>query len=141
MVTKGYKSANVANLKRGHWKPYVVTTPILDHRDGHYVRPNRVAFKYPNFKKHVDLNVHVKVFNFTIKVNAKTSEEYIINVISYMLKDTTLDWCHNYMIIFSGMYISILQTSLEDSKWRANIHGAEEYEVGGNLEGGGFLWA
>jgi hypothetical protein len=42
-------------------------TPILDHEDGHYVRPNKVAFKYPNFKKDVDLNAHVRMFNSTIK--------------------------------------------------------------------------
>ncbi len=60
----------------------------MDHRDGHYVRPDNVALKYPNFKKDVDPNAHVKVFNFTIKVNAEISEEYIINVFSYTLTDT-----------------------------------------------------
>ncbi len=34
-----------------------------------------------------------------------------------------------------------MQTSLEDSKWRANIHGAKEHEVGGDWEVGGLLWA
>jgi hypothetical protein len=116
MATRRYKCASVTNSRGKYQEPSSVIAHILDHKNGHYVRPNKVALKYPDFKKDVDLNVHVKVFNFTIKVNAKTSEEYIINVISYMLKDTTLDWCHNYMIIFSGMYISILQTSLEDSK-------------------------
>jgi hypothetical protein len=38
-----------------------------------------VALKYPNFKKDVDPNAHVKVFNFTIKENVKTYEKYIIN--------------------------------------------------------------
>ncbi len=28
----------------------------------------------------------------------------------------------------------------EDSKWRANIHGVKEYEVGRNWKGGGLLW-
>ncbi len=36
------------------------------------------------------------MFNFRVKVNAETSEEYIIIVFNYMLKDMTLDWCHNY---------------------------------------------
>jgi len=31
------------------------------------------------------------MFNFLIKTNAKTFEKYIINEISYMIKDTTLD--------------------------------------------------
>jgi hypothetical protein len=46
-----------------------------------------VAFKYPNFKKDVDLDVHVKVFNSIVKVNVKTSEKFIINVFSYTLRD------------------------------------------------------
>jgi hypothetical protein len=37
------------------------------------------------------------MFNFVIKPNVNTSEKYIINVFYYMLKDTTSDWCHNYM--------------------------------------------
>jgi hypothetical protein len=56
-----------------------------------------VALKDHDYKKDVDLNVHVKVFNYAIKVNIKTSKEYIINEFSYMLKDTTSDWCHNYI--------------------------------------------
>jgi hypothetical protein len=36
-----------------------------------------VAFKYLDFKKDVDPNVHVKVFNFAMNVNAKTSKQYI----------------------------------------------------------------
>jgi hypothetical protein len=32
-----------------------------------------------------------------------------------------------------------LQTSLEDSKGQANIHGVEKHEAGGNKEGGGLL--
>ncbi len=71
MVAGGYKSADVVNPKGGYQKPFVVTVPILDHRDGHYVRLNRVALKYPYFKKDVDLDVHVGVFNFIIKANVK----------------------------------------------------------------------
>jgi hypothetical protein len=37
------------------------------------------------------------MFNFVVNVNAKTSEEYIINVFSYMLRDVASDMCHNYM--------------------------------------------
>jgi hypothetical protein len=55
-----------------------------------------VALKYPNFKKDVDLDAHVRVFNSTIKANIETSKEYIINVFNYTLKDMTSDWCHNY---------------------------------------------
>jgi len=46
-----YRSADVVSPRRGYRKSFVVNTPILDHKDGHYVRPNMVAFKYPNFKK------------------------------------------------------------------------------------------
>ncbi len=37
-------------------------------------------------------------------------------------------------------YTSILQTSLKDFEWWKNIHGAKEYEAGGNWKGGGLLW-
>jgi hypothetical protein len=53
------------------------------------VRSNKVAFKYPNFKKNVDPDVHGKVFNLIMKANAETFEEYVINVFSYMLRNTT----------------------------------------------------
>jgi hypothetical protein len=56
-----------------------------------------VAFKYLDFKKDVGPDAHVKMFNFVMIVNAETSKEYIINAFSYMLRDTTLDSCHNYM--------------------------------------------
>ncbi len=97
MATRRYRIINAMNPKGGHQKPFVVTAQILYHKDGHYVKPNMVAFKYPNFKKDANPNVHVKVFNSIIKVNAKTSKKYIINAFSYMLKDTASDWCHNYM--------------------------------------------
>jgi hypothetical protein len=51
MVNGGYKSENVVNLKGGYQKPFIVTALIFYHRDGHYVRPNRITFKYPDFKK------------------------------------------------------------------------------------------
>jgi hypothetical protein len=37
--------------------------PILDNRDSHYVKPNKVVLKYLHFKKDADPNAHVKVFN------------------------------------------------------------------------------
>jgi len=91
MATRGYRSVNVTNLKGGYSEPFIVTTPILNHRNGHYVRPNKVALKYLDLKKNVDLDVHVRMFNFAIKPNAETFEEYIINVFSYTLRDMTLD--------------------------------------------------
>ncbi len=100
IATKANKSADAMNSKRRYQKPFTITTSILDHRDGHYVRPNKVAFKYSNFKKDVNLDVHVIVLNFVVKVNVKTYKEYIINVFNYTLKDTTSDWCHNYMLEF-----------------------------------------
>ncbi len=59
-----------------------------------------VILKYLDFKKNVDLDVHVRMFNYVVKKNAETSEEYIINVFSYTLKNISLDWCHNYMSKF-----------------------------------------
>jgi len=67
MATKGNRSADGMNSKGRYRKPFVVTTPIFDHRNGHYVRPNRVAFKYFNFKNDVNLDAHVVVFNFVVK--------------------------------------------------------------------------
>jgi hypothetical protein len=64
-------------------KPYVVIVEFPNHQNGHFVRPNKVAFKYPNFKKDVDPNVHVKIFNPTTKANGETSKDYIINAFSY----------------------------------------------------------
>jgi hypothetical protein len=42
---------------------------------------------------------------------------------------------HDYIVF--GTYIRILQMLSEDLEWQANIHGVEEYEAKGNLEGGG----
>jgi hypothetical protein len=67
MATKGNRSVDAMNSKGRYRKPFVVTTPILDHRGGHYVRPNRVAFKYFNFKKDDNPDAHVVVFNFVVK--------------------------------------------------------------------------
>jgi len=39
------------------------------------VRPNRVALKYHDFKKDVDLDAHVRVFNYVMDGNAETSEK------------------------------------------------------------------
>jgi hypothetical protein len=38
-----------------------------------------LALKYLEFKKDVELDVHVKMFNFVINENKKTSKEYMIN--------------------------------------------------------------
>jgi len=59
---------------------------IADHRNPHFVRPNKVTFKCLHFKKDFDLDVHVKIFNSIVKVNVETFKEYIINAFSYMLK-------------------------------------------------------
>jgi len=51
MDVGGYRSANFVHPRWGYRKPFAITAPILNHRDGHYVRPNRVALKYPIFLK------------------------------------------------------------------------------------------
>jgi hypothetical protein len=89
ITTRGYKSTYVENPRGGYRKPYVVITRIFDHGNGHYVKPNKVALKYPDFKKDVDPYAHVKVFNFEVKANVKTSKKYIINAFNYTLRDTT----------------------------------------------------
>jgi hypothetical protein len=67
-----------------------------------------VALKYLDVKKDVDPNAYVRVFNFVVKANVETSEEYIINVFSYTQKDTTSYWCHNYMLEFPNCTFSNL---------------------------------
>jgi uncharacterized protein YcsI (UPF0317 family) len=59
-----------------------------------------VAFKYIDFKKHANLDAHVKMFNFVVKTNVETFEEYINNAFRYKLKNITSDWYHNYMSKF-----------------------------------------
>jgi hypothetical protein len=61
MVVGGYKSIDVVHLRRRYQELIVVIVPILDHKDGHCVKPNKVALKYPDFKKDVDPNVHVRM--------------------------------------------------------------------------------
>jgi len=81
------------------------------YRNGHFVRPNKVILKYPNFKKNADPNVHVRVFNSIMKVNVATSEKYIINAFNYMLKNMTLNWGHNYMSKFPNFtFLELTQT-------------------------------
>ncbi len=75
MGAGGYKNANVANPRGGYRSLFVVITLFFYHKGGYYVRQNKVTFKYLNFKKDVDLDVHVKVFNFVIKKNAETFEK------------------------------------------------------------------
>jgi hypothetical protein len=100
MVARGYKSEDVVNPRGGYWKPFDVIASILDHRDGHYVGLNKVAFKYLDFKKDVNLDVQVRVFNSVIKANVETSKECIINAFNYMLTELTLDGVINYMLEF-----------------------------------------
>jgi hypothetical protein len=73
MVARGYRSASATNPREGYW-PSIVIAQTPNHKNCHYIKPNRVALKYHNFKKDVDLNVHVTVFNLTIKENEKTSK-------------------------------------------------------------------
>ncbi len=101
MVVRRYRSVNVTHPKRGYGEPFIVTALIIDHKIDHYV-------KYLDFKNDVDLDVHVRMFNFVIKRNVETFEKYIINAFSYMLRDMTSDWCHNYMSKFPNFIFSEL---------------------------------
>jgi hypothetical protein len=91
IVAGEYKSTNVENPRGGYQEPSIITIGILDHKNDHSIKPNMVALKYFDFKKDVDPNAHVRVFNFEVKANAETSKKYIINVFRYTLKNTTLD--------------------------------------------------
>jgi len=98
IAVKGYKNIGAKNSKGGHYEPSFITHGIPNHRNGHFVRPNKVALKYHDFKENVDLYAHVKGFNFVVKVKVETFEEYIISVFNYTLKDMASDLCHNYML-------------------------------------------
>jgi hypothetical protein len=92
MAIRRCKNAVTVHSKGEYREPIVIILPILNHKNGHDVKPNKVALKYPDFKKDINPNyVHVKMFNFVIKANAKTSLNYIINAFSSTLKDMTLD--------------------------------------------------
>lgn len=49
IIAEGYKNTNVENPKGGYQEPYISIARILDHRNGHTMRPKMVAFKYLNF--------------------------------------------------------------------------------------------
>jgi hypothetical protein len=121
----GCKSVDAMHSRGRYGEPIVVTAPILDHKNDHYVRPNRVVIKYPDFKTNDNPDVHVKVFNFVIKANAKTSKEYIVNAFSYTLRDTALDWCHNYMLEF--LDCTFLELTQAFCKHHRKIHNDNKY--------------
>jgi hypothetical protein len=49
MAIGGFRSLDAENPKGGYREPSIVTTKIHDHRNGHFVRLNRVALKYFDF--------------------------------------------------------------------------------------------
>ncbi len=89
------------------------------------------------FFLNVNLDVHVKMFNSTVKENAKNSEKYTINVFSYTLKDISSNLCHNYMSNFPDYIFLKLTQAFCKCHWKTQndkkyIHGAKEHEVGGD---------
>jgi hypothetical protein len=70
IIAGRYKSTDVEDPKGGHWEPSIITQGIFDRKNGHFVKPSKVALKYLNFKKEIDQNVHVKVFNYVVNANA-----------------------------------------------------------------------
>jgi hypothetical protein len=70
MVTGGCKSVDAMHLRSRYHELIVVNALFFYHKDGHYVRPNKVALKYLDLKKNVDPNVHVKMFISVIKENS-----------------------------------------------------------------------
>jgi len=118
MVVGGYKNVSAMDSKGRYQEPFVVIELIINHKDGYYVKPNRVAFKYIDLKKHVDLNAHVKMFKFVVKTNVKTFEKYIINAFSYKLRDTTSSWYYNYMLGFLDCTFSRLIQAFYKHHWK-----------------------
>jgi hypothetical protein len=53
--------------------------------------------------------------------NAKTFEEYIINVFSYTLKDMASNWCHNYMMEFLDYIFHTLHKHLVNIMGRCKL--------------------
>ncbi len=41
-------------------------------------------------------------------MNGETSEDYIINIFNYTLKEMASGWCHNYMLEFPDYMFSEL---------------------------------
>ncbi len=61
ITTRGYINTYVEILIRAYQEPFVVIAKIPNQINDHFVRPNMVVFKYLDFKKDVDLDVHVKI--------------------------------------------------------------------------------
>jgi vancomycin permeability regulator SanA len=49
MITRRYINVNVMNPRKGYQEPSTINVQIPNYKTGHHVRPNKVAFKYPNF--------------------------------------------------------------------------------------------
>ncbi len=72
ITTRKYINTYVKNPRGGYQETSIITARIPHHKNGHYVRLNKVVFKYHDFKKYADPNAHVRMFNFVMKANAKT---------------------------------------------------------------------
>ncbi len=53
---------------------------------GLVVKLHRLTSKCSYYKKDVDIDVHVKVFQASVKVNGEFFKKYIINAFNYALK-------------------------------------------------------
>jgi hypothetical protein len=54
-------------------------------------------FQYPTYVKDINLDAHIRFFKKVIKANAKTMEEYIINLFGFTLRDNILEWGENFV--------------------------------------------
>jgi hypothetical protein len=50
----------------------------------------------------------VRGFLIATQMNGETSEDYIINIFNYTLKEMASGWCHNYMLEFPDYMFSEL---------------------------------
>jgi len=77
MTAGGHISIDIRNLGKGYQKPSVISTRITNNKNDHSMKWNIVIFKYPDFKKYDDPNVHVEMFTFAMKAIAKTSKSIL----------------------------------------------------------------
>ncbi len=45
IVVQRYRNIDAKDPRGGYWEPFVIIAGIRDHRNGHFVKPNKVALK------------------------------------------------------------------------------------------------
>ncbi len=55
IAIRGYRSTDAKDPKGGHQEPSIIIQGISNHKNGHFVRPNKIALKYHDYKKKMTL--------------------------------------------------------------------------------------